>query len=149
MTPVPKPGPQSSAVLALIFLSHDWEDHRVRVGPLKWASYIIYFFVLILKRRRCWNAAVAFSTVVTASAGDVVIHPDIWTTLVTALMQHRPDAWTRVQAVGCIKAAVIRVEAGRLQDVLMGSVLEMTALGVLMLIDFLLFLLSLPPNGSS
>lgn len=64
-------------------------------------------------------------------------------------MQQRPDAWTRVQAVGCIKAAVTRVEAGRLQDVLMGSVLEMTALGVLMLIDFFLFLLSLPSNGSS
>lgn len=88
----------------------------------------------------------AFSTVVTASAGDVVIRPDTWTTFVTALMQHGPDAWTPVQAVGCIKAAVIRVEAGRLQDVLKGSVLEMTALGVLMLIDFFLFLPSLPSN---
>lgn len=137
-------------MLALIFLSHDWEDHRVSVGHLKWVLYIIHFFVLILKRRRCWNAALAFSTVVTASAGDVVIRPDIWTRFVTALMQHRPDAWTPVQAVGCIKAAVIRVQAGRLQDVLMGSVLEMTALGVLMLIDFFfLFLLSLPSNGSS
>lgn len=66
-------------------------------------------------------------------------------TFVTALMQQRPDAWTRVQAVGCIKAAVTRVEAARLQDVLMGSVLEMTALGVLMLIDFFFSFSSLPP----
>lgn len=120
----------------------------MRVGR-QWVLYIIYIFALILKRRRCWNAAVAFRTVVAASAGDVVTRPDIWTAFVTALMQHGPDAWTRVQAVGCIKAAVIRVEAGRLQDVLMGSVSEMTAQGVLMLIDFLLFLFSLPSNGSS
>lgn len=63
-------------MLALIFLSHDWEDHRVRVGRLQWVLYIIYILALILKGRRCWNAAVAFSTVVTASAGDVVIGPD-------------------------------------------------------------------------
>lgn len=35
-----------------------------------------------------------------------------------------------------IKAGVIRVKAGWLQDVLTGSVLATTALGVLMLIDF-------------
>lgn len=41
-----------------------------------------------------------------------------------------------MRAVRCIKAGVIRVDAGWLQDVLMGSVLATTALGVLMLIDF-------------
>lgn len=60
--------------------------------------YYLLFFVLILKRG--WSAAVAFSPVVTASAGDVVMRPDIWTTLATALRQHGPDAWAgRVNAV--------------------------------------------------
>lgn len=30
-------------MLALIFLSHDWEDHRVGVGRPKWVLCVIYF----------------------------------------------------------------------------------------------------------
>lgn len=131
-----KASAQSPTTLELIFLSHDqggptgWARPHCRGGAaLQVALRLSYTDIFIFFSK---NAATAFSKVVTASAGDVVIHPDVGDSSEVA----GADAWTPVRAAQCIKAGVIRVEAGWLQDVLMGSVLATTALGVLMLIDF-------------